>query len=293
MWTNIANWSTPTILFCVLNLMIAIIFIASNFSNNHHHGNSPRQLTPRSPSMLERVKSVNLSSFYSTTTTTQDSHDHYIGDHYQPMEDSSVNQLSRGSSLLQRVKSINLSFSTSSSTLPIESEQVNSASELTDSEQVNITKELTRAPSFLDRVKSFKLTSPFKSDSPPDDTFTRQDEHLDVPPDHDVVEDHNVTSDNSRYNKLSNVSGKYGMNLTKRSTSHLSKSSSEKRVVESDHDEEDVDRRRPATMRELVGVKDECVNAKADDFIKRFKQQLKLQRLDSLQRFRDMLNRGT
>ncbi|GKD02925.1 reverse transcriptase domain-containing protein [Tanacetum coccineum] len=204
-WTHIANWSTPTILFCLLNLMIAIIFIASNSGNNHHV-----------------------------------------------------------------------------------SEQVNSASEITGSEQVNITKELTRAPSFFDRVKSFKLTSPFKSNSPPDDTFTSQDEHF------DVVEDHNDASDNSHYNNLSNVSGKSSTNLAKRSTSHLTKSSSEKRVVESvDNEDEDVDRRRPATMRESVGTKDECVNAKADDFIKRFKQQLKLQRLDSLQRFRDMLNRGT
>nr|GEZ33287.1 hypothetical protein CTI12_AA086170 [Tanacetum cinerariifolium] len=47
------------------------------------------------------------------------------------------------------------------------------------------------------------------------------------------------------------------------------------------------------SVRESARAKDECVNAKADDFIKRFKQQLKLQRLDSLQRFRDMLNRGT
>nr|GEW87657.1 hypothetical protein [Tanacetum cinerariifolium] len=120
-WTDIANWSTPTILFCLLNLMIAIIFIASNFGNSHQ-GNSPRHLT-RSPSMLERVKSVDLSSFYSFAL----------------------------------------------------------------SEQVSITKELTRAPSFLDRVKSFKLTSPFKSNSPPDETFTSQDEHFDVPPDRDVI----------------------------------------------------------------------------------------------------------
>ncbi|KAI3447137.1 hypothetical protein Pfo_003802 [Paulownia fortunei] len=37
---------------------------------------------------------------------------------------------------------------------------------------------------------------------------------------------------------------------------------------------------------------DEAVDAKADDFIKRFKQQLKLQRLDSILRYKEMLNRG-
>nr|GEY39571.1 Myc-type, basic helix-loop-helix (bHLH) domain-containing protein [Tanacetum cinerariifolium] len=85
------------------------------------------------------------------------------------------------------------------------SEQVNSATELTGSNEVNITKELTRAPSFLDRVKSFKLTSPFKSNSLSNETFTSQDEHIDVPSDLDVVEDHNDTSDNSRYNNVSNA----------------------------------------------------------------------------------------
>lgn len=37
---------------------------------------------------------------------------------------------------------------------------------------------------------------------------------------------------------------------------------------------------------------DEGVDAKADDFINRFKQQLKLQRLDSLLRYREMLKRN-
>lgn len=34
------------------------------------------------------------------------------------------------------------------------------------------------------------------------------------------------------------------------------------------------------------------VDEKADDFISRFKQQLKLQRLDSLLRYKEMLHRG-
>jgi hypothetical protein len=37
---------------------------------------------------------------------------------------------------------------------------------------------------------------------------------------------------------------------------------------------------------------DDEVDAKADDFINRFKQQLKLQRLDSIIRFKDASNRG-
>jgi hypothetical protein len=38
-------------------------------------------------------------------------------------------------------------------------------------------------------------------------------------------------------------------------------------------------------------VEEEEVDAKADDFIKRFKQQLRMERLDSILRYRDILNR--
>lgn len=58
-------------------------------------------------------------------------------------------------------------------------------------------------------------------------------------------------------------------------------------------EEEAVEKWRPATVRERKGGvigEDEAVDAKADDFINRFKQQLKLQRLDSLLRFRGASN---
>ncbi|KAL7159207.1 hypothetical protein ABFS83_01G012500 [Erythranthe nasuta] len=65
------------------------------------------------------------------------------------------------------------------------------------------------------------------------------------------------------------------------------------------HFEEEVvvEARRPATVRVTGNAKvtggDEEVDAKADDFINRFKQQLKLQRLDSIIRYKDMIGRAT
>lgn len=56
--------------------------------------------------------------------------------------------------------------------------------------------------------------------------------------------------------------------------------------------EDNAVRRRPATMRERVKADDVEVDAKCDDFINRFKQQLKLQRMDSILRYKEMLNRG-
>lgn len=56
------------------------------------------------------------------------------------------------------------------------------------------------------------------------------------------------------------------------------------------------ERRRPATVKErkppAMDGEDERVDEKADDFINRFKQQLKLQRLDSILRYKEMLSRG-
>ncbi|KAI3754186.1 hypothetical protein L1987_53964 [Smallanthus sonchifolius] len=266
---SMANWSTPTILFCVLNLMIATIFIASNFKspNHHHHNNIPSQLT-RSPSLLERVKSVNLSSIF---YTTPESHDQY----------NSTSQLSRRPSLLQRVKSIDFSFSSFHNSFSTESEP--------HSDSLS---ERTRTLSLLDRVKSSKLTSPFDSDQHSDHTSSSKDEDSDINPHHDSVEDNNVTSGESQYNELDDLTEKYGVTPANRSPSKLTKSGSEKKVAAPD-DEENDDRRRPETKKAAVEVHGESVDAQADDFIKRFKQKLKLQRLDSLQRFREMLHRGT
>lgn len=81
----------------------------------------------------------------------------------------------------------------------------------------------------------------------------------------------------------------------------MKKSASEKAVGRRVEEKEEVELRRPATVREKKGKvcetvafrEDEGVDAKADDFINRFKQQLKLQRLDSLLRYKEMLNRGS
>lgn len=58
----------------------------------------------------------------------------------------------------------------------------------------------------------------------------------------------------------------------------------------------EIERRRPATARaEIwepetpVNGEEEEVDVRADDFISKFKQQLKLQRLESLLRYRDMI----
>ncbi|CAI0387960.1 unnamed protein product [Linum tenue] len=81
-------------------------------------------------------------------------------------------------------------------------------------------------------------------------------------------------------------------------TGKMTKSASEKCTAEVvaavavEEEKEEEERRRPATVRLQKAVSigdDHGVDSKADDFINRFKQQLKLQRLDSLLRNRELL----
>ncbi|XP_009603160.1 uncharacterized protein LOC107832648 [Nicotiana tabacum] len=77
----------------------------------------------------------------------------------------------------------------------------------------------------------------------------------------------------------------------------MKKSASMKSPFAHFEEEAIVEARRPATTRERnVKTSDGDINevdAKADDFINKFKQQLKLQRLDSILRYKEMIGRGS
>lgn len=76
----------------------------------------------------------------------------------------------------------------------------------------------------------------------------------------------------------------------------MKKSASAKSAFAHFEENEVVESRRPATVREgkpKATEPDEEVDAKADDFINKFKHQLKLQRLDSIMRYKEVINRGS
>nr|XP_043621203.1 pathogen-associated molecular patterns-induced protein A70-like [Erigeron canadensis] len=286
MWTTMASWFTPTILFCVTNLIIGTLLIASNNNNGKSHddqvqGDSSTRIT-RVSSFLNRARSINLSSY--TTTSVADNLSSYVitsASHHEkvshpPSPSKTPNyssssrlaqsiyvaqpsQLTRAPSLLERVKSIKLSSIYNDDTSHTESEQMS-----------NSTSQLTRAPSFLDRVKSFKMSYPFQQVPP-----SIQPENVDTYPSDHITGDHppvirTKSEKPPRRRKL---------------LVEIKKSRSEMKMAD-----DDVDLRRPATTRESRNhVVDEEVDAKADDFISKFKQQLKLQRLESLVRYNQTL----
>lgn len=78
----------------------------------------------------------------------------------------------------------------------------------------------------------------------------------------------------------------------------MKKSASAKSAFSHFEEADIVENRRPATVREgkaslkVTEVGDDEVDAKADDFINKFKQELKLQRLDSIIRYKEMIGGG-
>ncbi|KAL3535611.1 hypothetical protein ACH5RR_004072 [Cinchona calisaya] len=156
---------------------------------------------------------------------------------------------------------------------------------------------LVRLPSFLDRVKSFNFSSseqpdPFHSSTRNANPLEEREQKTEAEEGEVLLESHDdVRIMRSKSDTTASVAAKGGPAM------RMKKSVSEKAVVVEDQEEE-VNRLRPAKERlsgnETVTFReeDEAVDKKADDFINRFRQQLKLQRLDSILRYKEMLSRG-
>ncbi|XP_021664363.2 pathogen-associated molecular patterns-induced protein A70 [Hevea brasiliensis] len=237
MWGFATGWFTPANLFLFVNLVIGTIALTSRFGSNRRQHQEEIQPLARTPSLLERVKSINF-SFYN-----------------YPLPDSEPQ--------------VEPTTDSVHDTEPVCTTEVH-------------TVQLERAPSLLERVKSIKLSSFYRSE-PETEIVAEADSDPDVDTGHasSVEGKHQVKRSKSEPREASE----------KKAPEKMKKSASEREVVV-EEDRERVERRRPATTRieKTASFGDEGVDAKADDFINRFKQQLRLQRLDSLLRYRDMLN---
>ncbi|KAG6718397.1 hypothetical protein I3843_04G138600 [Carya illinoinensis] len=133
--------------------------------------------------------------------------------------------------------------------------------------------QLARSPSLLERLKSINLYSLYSSDS-----SAMESENI-----HPTEPDQgtrNLKVDTDNMFKRSNSD--QGVRVPERpAVENLKKSASEKSELGSSEE-----------IKIWRALPDEEVDAKADDFINRFKQQLRLQRLESLLRYRELLNRN-
>ncbi|CAN1120959.1 Pathogen-associated molecular patterns-induced protein A70 [Linum perenne] len=186
--------------------------------------------------------------------------------------------------------------------------------------------QLSRSPSVLQRLKSINLYS-YRSQEPQISTVANYLQYAQEPPvaveqheeehkeqgreinlsrtEMEEEEEEAVDTLDEIYNKLQSSNKVVGRSMSdtkpiageipKKLPKKMKKSASTKSAFGHFEEEQIVEARRPATVREAK--KEEagdvgCVDAKADDFINKFKQQLKLQRLDSIIRYKEMVGRG-
>ncbi|KAK4277341.1 hypothetical protein QN277_015354 [Acacia crassicarpa] len=289
-WAVVYSWFTPTVFFLLLQLMIGTIFITSTFANNRHHEqpdthddpHHPQQLA-RSPSLLQRLKSINFSTYRSQECPHHTSEFHTSHEAPQP-------PLPRSPSMLQRLKSINLYnyFAT---------DPISSRFSSPDAAVLNAAHESANHVEFPNAHEPEK----YHLDGAPlvesDEDVEEEDVVAEIP--HPEPE----RSFDEIYSELQGVHVSRTKSDTKPASGEvpeklprkMKKSATTKSAFSHFREEDIVDNRRPATMREAkvsVSEADDEVDAKADDFINKFKQQLQLQRLDSIARYKEIIQRS-
>ncbi|OIW03144.1 hypothetical protein TanjilG_11781 [Lupinus angustifolius] len=304
-WAGIFSWFTPTVFFVLLQLVIGTIYITSTLANNHkHHHQEHQQQHPqahhdfqqqqlaRSPSVLQRLKSINFYSPYSYRS--QDPYNHNTQEfQVHEQQQQQQQQLPRSPSLLQRFKSINLYsyFPTEPLSAKVTTTHDNNVSNITTYEPE---KQLQQQHVYDTVVVE---TDEEENEEEEDDVVGKIFQH-NYQKGH--VEGTGGGGDGSSMDEIySKLQGQYGnFKRTQSDTKPASgevpvklpkkmkKSASSKSAFSHFKEDDIVESRRPATVREkkvtVATEDDDEVDAKADDFINKFKQQLKLQRLDSI-----------
>ncbi|PON96029.1 hypothetical protein TorRG33x02_082770 [Trema orientale] len=303
-WASMNSWFTPTVLFVLLNLMIGTIAItsslASSTSTQRHHDQSgeqhaqhhhhPHPQLARSPSMLQRLKSINFYSYRSQEPTTHFQQPHHEMEPNfalrQPQEqvvEQPPHSMTRSPSMLQKLKSINLYHYISHEYFA-------------PSHQAQPTPQIQTHPE-PEPERTHLYSEPEEEEEEEEGEEESRDQFED--------EDHSQSLDEI-YSQLKSgnghvtrsksdtkpTSGEAPAKLSRK----MKKSASAKSAFAHFEEADVVESRRPATVREgkarVTEVDDDEVDAKADDFINKFKQQLKLQRLDSIIRYKEMIGRG-
>ncbi|KAF9662316.1 hypothetical protein SADUNF_Sadunf18G0040300 [Salix dunnii] len=292
-WASMSSWFTPTVLFVLLNLMIGTIFITSSLAthkpNDQHqeqekhaqaqngHGLGYGDQLARSPSVLQRLKSINFYSYRSQEPTTltfekpQESDQHFTLHQQGYQYDQNQNQqpISRSPSMLQRLKSINLYnyFSQepiNPTTANYHANQETTSTHFTSQHIYDQTQEL-------------------------DGQLQEQEEDQEQ-----TLEEIYSKLEGNKLSKSNSDTKPSSGEVPKKLPKKMKKSASAKSAFAHFEEGDIVESRRPATVREgktSNEVDDTEVDAKADDFINRFKQQLKLQRMNSIMRYKEMISR--
>ncbi|KAM5566034.1 pathogen-associated molecular patterns-induced protein A70 [Rosa sericea] len=293
-WASMNSWLTPTVLFLLLQLMIGVIFIASSLGtqkphdqDNHHHH---QQGLARSPSVLQRFKSINFYAYRSPEPATNyekppESETHFAFPHAQEVEQP---KLPRSPSMLERLQSFKFHFHFPKESSPLQPRDFavpdpEPEPHFSTYEHSHEDDEESEEEAGESEVEAGEL------DEDQSEAEEEGDQTLDEIYSQLQLQDHRVSRTTS---DTKPASGDLPAKLPKK----MKKSASAKSAFAHFAADDIVESRRPATVKEKktkAAEDDTEVDAKADDFINKFKQQLKLQRLDSIIRYKGMINRGS
>lgn len=287
-WASMNSWFTPTVLFVLLNLMIGTIAITSGLNTQKHHGQQQQQQQhetqdpharqlARSPSVLERLKSMNFYNYRSQEPDTAlqkapEFETNYVFGHTQ--EEQERPQFVRSPSILQKLRSINFQNYIS---------QLHSS----PSQSTTTTSHATQEPEthyHFEQTLEHEQPKEVREEEEREQILENEDQVKSLDEIYSQLKGGQVSRSKS---DTEPSSGEVPTKLSRK----MKKSASAKSAFAHFEEDEVVESRRPATAREVkakVTEADEEVDAKAADFINRFKQQLKLQRMDSI-----MGNRGS
>ncbi|XP_072995522.1 uncharacterized protein [Typha latifolia] len=269
-WEFAGGWLTPTVLFVVLNIVIGTIALSSR-GDRARHGQQDlrddrgaeehRPIARTSSSVLERLRSVSLYRFRSGDYPFEaaDPIPETVADTREPDgagEAEEHRPMPRtSSSVLERLRSASLYRFRSGDYLSDAAAVDDQTPEPAGSVQAEEHRPLPRtSSSVFERLRSLSLYRFRSGDYLSDDPTSETD------PAAGGVKEHH-----------------YGRS---KSESQPPPTVAEGRI------------KKTASSSSAFAGEDEEVDARADDFINRFKQQLKLQRLNSLLNYTEMLNRG-
>ncbi|KAK6119564.1 hypothetical protein DH2020_046693 [Rehmannia glutinosa] len=271
LWQSMNNWFTPTVLFVLLNLMIGTIAFTSTLTNQKqnqqkHTQNQPNIATSPPPSVLQRLKSIN---FYTQHRSQEPQNSSLF--HHKPNPDSET---------LFNLETQSHYFFQENQNLETHQTHAHYVFEQTHEHKIQETRahfDFEEKDSNFDDFLQVREEKAEESEQSMDEVYSQ------------------LTG--SHFSRTKSDTEPASGEIPTKLPARMRKSASLKSAFGHFEEDDVVETRRPATVKEKGNAKvtagDEEVDAKADDFINRFKQQLKLQRLDSIIRYKDMIGRGS
>ncbi|XP_031102242.1 pathogen-associated molecular patterns-induced protein A70-like [Ipomoea triloba] len=314
-WESMNSWFTPTVLFVLLNLMIGTIAFTSTLTNQKQKNQENRQpqnqqppMLARSPSVLQRLRSINFYAFRPQETShfksPPDSHNLHHTHQPQILESQThyifghTHQESPNLETHHPTHHIFRQENHEQTQTHHQSQQENQTHHIfrQENHQQTQTHHFFRQENQTHHQFQQENQSQFlPNQNKPEETHA----HFDAQEEEEETDE--LQSMDEIYSRLKGKQVNRCKSDTKPSSGEMparlpakmKKSASMKSAFNHFGEKaEDVEPRRPATTRERAAPVDHEVDAKADDFINRFKQQLKLQRLDSILRYKEMIGRG-